>query len=98
MAKFHDMLGEIFSGDEGQQPDALAMQARLTAAYDEDFSVPAAKITDLTAKVTQYGQDEIQWKATNYDLLMKVPGANVEVQKPHEENELTIDSLFGKAE
>lgn len=76
MARFHDLLSSVGVGEDGVSlayPDTFSDD--LTAAYDEDFSVPSAKIQVLESENAELVAQIATLKAHNYDLLMQVPAA-----------------------
>jgi hypothetical protein len=52
MGKFHDALAAAFPETEGEEPSEHV--ASLSAAYDEDFSIPTAAIEQRDADIAQH--------------------------------------------
>lgn len=96
MAKFHDELAAMI-GAENAHPEAQAIAQRLTAAYDDDFTIPAAKVTSLEGIIKKQGEDISGLKVTNFDLLMKT-GASTKPEpktvEGKENEEIGIADLF----
>jgi hypothetical protein len=104
MARFHDMLSSLGVGEDGVSvayPETFTDD--ITAAYDEDFSVPTAKIGVLETELAEANAKIAELKAHNYDLLMQVPAAvtpdaeNTEDEpedEPSEDEPSDIDKVF----
>lgn len=103
MAKFHDMLSSLGLGEDGVSvayPDTFTDD--ITSAYDEDFSVPSAKIGVLETELAEANATIAQLKAHNYDLLMQIPTAvtpdeNTDevANESDEDEESDTDKVFG---
>lgn len=79
MAKFHDTLDSIGFQDDAvtpAYPDTFMDDIR--ASYDEDFSIPAAKITTLEAELAAATAEIARLKAHNYDLITAGPAPSPE--------------------
>lgn len=105
MGKFHDMTSSIGMGDDGVSPAyPEAFISDITSAYDEDMSIPGAKIGVLEQDLAAAHAEIAALKAHNYDLLMQVPTAPVEgvEEEPEpsgdDEEDQGTDSLFGDNE
>lgn len=109
MAKFHEVLAKVFGGEEFYKGDA---KGELEAAYDEDFSIPTAKIGQLETQLTEastgrtadteaFNAERNSLKAKNYDLLMKIPATDDDTNEPpptgSTEKEISIEDLFTRA-
>lgn len=104
MAKVHDMLSSLGVGEDGisvAYPETF--QDDILSAYDEDFSVPTAKIQVLEAELAEANAAIATLKAHNYDLLMQVPAAvtpdedtdDSEEDEPSDEDEpSSVDKVF----
>lgn len=94
MARFHDWLN---AHSDAELPEELLTSAM--EAYDEDMSIPAAKVSQLEADNAKLKESEQALKATNYDLLRASSG-DASNNKPAEnantegDNPVTIASLF----
>jgi hypothetical protein len=93
MARFHDLLATLGVGEDGVStayPDTFTDD--LSAAYDEDFSVPSAKIQVLETENAELAAQIATLKAHNYDLLMQIPTAATPDQGGEGENDENPDS------
>lgn len=101
MARFHDMLSSLGVGEDGVSvayPDTFTDD--ISAAYDEDFSVPTAKIGVLETELAGANEEIARLKAHNYDLLMQVPSAvtpeedETPEEEPNDEEPSDLDKVF----
>ena len=77
MAKFTDMVSSVGVGEDGvtiAYPDNFI--ADLTAAYDDDMSIPTAKIEVLMAENAALAQENTLLKAHNYELIVQNPSTD----------------------
>lgn len=108
MGRFSDLTDSLGYGDDGvslSYPDTFLDDAR--SAYDEDMSIPAARVSVLEADLAAAQSEIIRLKAHNYELLTQVPaedinpadGDNAADDDNSSDNESSddegIDSLFG---
>lgn len=94
MARFHDWLN---ANSDAELPDELLTS--LNEAYDEDMSIPAAKVSQLEADNAKLRESEQALKATNYDLLRASSGDAPNTKTANDantegDNPVTIASLF----
>lgn len=92
MSKVKELLSSLGMGEDGLSvayPDSF--NDDITAAYDEDFSVPTAKIGVLEQELAVALAKIDELKAHNYDLLMQVPAVTPAEDAP-EENQESEDS------
>lgn len=105
MAKFHDTISSLGVGDDGVSvayPDTFTDD--ILAAYDEDMSVPNAKIAVLERDLAAANETINQLKAHNYDLLTQVPSeptleasdedSNESDDSADDEEPDTLDKMF----
>lgn len=109
MAKFHDLFDSLGVQEDGVSlayPDTF--RDDLTAAYDEDFSVPSAKIQVLESENAELKAQIAGLKAHNYDLLMSGPAepsdddpvddaTTPDGDNPDDGDDKGVDGLFSKA-
>lgn len=97
MGKFDDYLANVDLNNG--IPDGFI--TGLTAAYNDDLSIPAAKIesletekTNLLTQLTEKDNEITAAKAKNFDLLMQLP--KQEDANEHEPEPVidSIDDLF----
>lgn len=103
MGKFDDLHG-VLGGLGGQYPDTLLDDLR--NAYDEDMSVPTARIAELTEELAGANARENTLKARLYDAVNAGPVASDgdnkvipvtnQVEEDDDDEVITIDDLFGK--
>jgi hypothetical protein len=92
MAQFNDVLNAF--GDD--LPDDLA--AKLITAYDEDISIPIAKVNEVEAENIIQKQKIAELKSQNYDLIRNNVGVSADKQaddKADDSERISIDDLFG---
>lgn len=106
MGKFHDLTDSLGYGEDGtslQYPDTFIDDAR--SAYDEDMSIPSARISVLEADLAAASAEIIRLKAHNYELITAVPDEPGEPNSDDADNDSAdddnsdsdegVDSLFG---
>lgn len=74
MAKVLDLINSVGFGDDGislAYPDTFLDDIR--ASYDEDMSIPTAKITGLEADLAAAQAEIANLKIHMYDLINQVP-------------------------
>ena len=92
MAKFTDLLASLGVAEDGistAYPETFT--ADITAAYDEDMSIPAAKIAVLESELAAANDEILTLKAHNYELLIQSPVDG-------DENEIESDVTDGDDE
>ena len=106
MAKFNDLLASLGVAEDGistAYPETFT--ADITAAYDEDMSIPAAKIAVLESELAAANAEILTLKAHNYELLIQSPvndadpgdgndGENEDNDENETDADLGIESLF----
>ena len=108
MAKFLEIIAAL-SEAGGEYPETMFDD--LLTAYDEDLSVPTAKINDLetasAAAIAEANTTIAALKSQNYDLLMSVgasgnagggTGDDDEELSDETDSDITPESLFGDKE
>lgn len=100
VARFHDILNQY--GDAENLPENLL--PALMEAYDEDLSVPIAKVGELETARADLETTVSRLKSQNYDLLYKGAGAGDtgsgsasgggNHDDADEDTNVTIDDLF----
>lgn len=105
MGKFHDLTDSLGYGEDGvslQYPETFIDDAR--SAYDEDMSIPSARISVLEADLAAEQAEIIRLKAHNYELLTAVPDEPGEPDPDDDgddaddndnDSDEGVDSLFG---
>lgn len=105
MGKFHDLTDSLGYGEDGvslQYPETFIDDAR--SAYDEDMSIPSARISVLEADLAAAQAESIRLKAHNYELLTAVPAEPGEPDPDDDgddaddndnDSDEGVDSLFG---
>lgn len=105
MGKFHDLTDSLGYGEDGvslQYPDTFIDDAR--AAYDEDMSIPSARISVLEADLAAAQSEIVRLKAHNYELITQVPDdepvdsddTNADDDNDNDnDDDQGVDSLFG---
>lgn len=98
MGLFHEYLDTLATmGDTVALPEGF--NDGITAAYDQDFSVPAAKVGVIQGELDAAIAEIATLKAQNYDLLMAIPtgepAAEEDPTVPEGDENDGIDSLFG---
>ena len=105
MSKVIDLLDSLGVSEDGIStvyPDTFTDDIR--SAYDEDFSIPSAKIEVLTAELAAALQEILALKAHNYELMVSVPAEEPDAgpeEEPDEEpdnndDDSGVDGLFTK--
>lgn len=101
MARFTDMIDSLGMGEDGLTAYPDTFTADLTAAYDEDMSIPAARVEVLEADLLAAKAEILSLKAHNYELITQVP-VESETPEPTDDNaddddetDKGVDSLFG---
>lgn len=93
MGKFHDWLDAHSDAD---LPEDLLTSAM--TAYDEDMSIPVAKVTQVEEELNSATKTVAELKALNFDLIRSGAGGdgkNSDSGKPDNEHKVvTIASLF----
>lgn len=97
MGKFHDILNVLGDPEAGIPEDALTS---LMSAYDEDMSIPGAKVAEMEAANAELNSMVAELKARNYDLMISSGSANgasagEEPPADDEPEDISIDDLFG---
>ena len=106
MPKVTDLLDSLGVAEDGIStvyPDTFTDDIR--SAYDEDFSIPSAKIEVLTAELAAALQEIIALKAHNYELMVSVPATDDTVNESEDsdnsdessgdnDDNSGVDSLF----
>jgi hypothetical protein len=94
MARFDDLLSSLGTGEDGisvAYPDTFGDDIR--SAYDEDMSIPTAKIQVLESENAELLAQVATLKAHNYDLLMQIPAApSEEISDEGGDNDSDSDS------
>lgn len=108
MGKLTDLVDSVGFGDDGMTlayPDNFIDDIR--GAYDEDFSISAAKITALEAELAEANAQIAALKAHNYDLITQIPAVDSTDESGAEDDGDTdtdddddqgVDSLFDEKE
>ena len=92
MSKVIDLLDSLGVAEDGIStvyPDTFTDDIR--SAYEEDFSIPSAKIEVLTAELAAAQQEILALKAHNYELMVSVPATDDTVNES-EDSEDSDDS------
>lgn len=93
MARFDEIL-EHYGSEDSEYPDAETLRQ----AYDEDMSIPAAKIAELEQANAEANTVVAELKARNYDLLISAPSNDDSPSEPDDEEDpektITTDDLF----
>jgi len=100
VAKFTEILDGLGSVEDGAYPETMLDD--LISAYDEDMSIPTAKIAELESANADANTVIAELKARNYDLLIAAAANNGEAVAPEDSSagedeapaEITIDDLF----
>lgn len=104
MAKVTDLLDSLGVAEDGIStvyPETFTDDIR--AAYDEDISIPAARIAVLEADLAAAQQEIVLLKAHNYELMVSAPAEGETNEPDPEEGEgdsgdseerQGVDSLF----
>lgn len=96
-----DSLGVAEDGISTAYPETFTDDIR--AAYEEDFSIPSAKIEVLEAELAAAKAEILALKAHNYELMVSVPATEPEGDLENEPDEVEpedsdenagVDSLF----
>lgn len=102
MARFQEMIDSLGMGEDGLTAYPDTFTADLSAAYDEDMSIPAARVEVLEADLLAANAEILRLKAHNYELITQVP---VEPETPetaddnagdNEETDEGVESLFAE--
>lgn len=107
MPKVTDLLSSLGVAEDGIStvyPDTFV--GDITAAYDEDMSIPAARISVLEADLAAAQAEILALKAHNYELMVSVPADEPDAEpegEPEEEpddndDNSGVDSLFKEKE
>jgi len=108
MPKVTDLLDSLGVAEDGIStvyPETFVGDIR--AAYDEDFSIPAARISVLEADLAAAQAEILALKAHNYELMVSVPAEEPDAEpeaepdeEPDEDNDDNsgVDSLFKEKE
>ena len=76
MPKVPDLLSSLGVAEDGIStvyPETFAMD--IQSAYDEDFSIPSARISVLEADLAAAQAEILELKAHNYELMVSAPAA-----------------------
>lgn len=93
---FEDVVAKLTGENIG---DVAELVQELTAEHEKALGVHQAKITTLATDLDAYKEREIALKATNYDLLMKVPADNQPEPEPKPEAKPNgVSALFQSKE
>lgn len=102
MAGVNDLLTS-WEGAEDGIPDNYA--ELILSAYDEDFSIPAARIEQLEGELSAAAEAIKTLKAQNYELVMQLPKAGSDDDEGDDDSSsedsdenITTDDLFGKGD
>ena len=98
MGKVSELLDSI--GEDGYPDD---FGTTLIGAYDEDMSIPAAKVAELEAANAVLVAQVAELKARNYDLMVASSavdndGSDDTDSTDNGDEDITIDDLFGEDE
>ncbi len=104
MAKFHELLDSLGYGEDGittAYPETFITD--VTAAYDEDMSIPTSAVDVLKAENAELKDEIVRLKAHNYELITAVPAVDDEPNPDPEDSaddnendsDKGVDSLFG---
>lgn len=109
MAKVTELLDSLGVAEDGIStvyPETFVGDIR--AAYEEDFSIPAARIAVLEADLAAAQDKILALKAHNYELMVSVPATESDENPESEGDDDTpdddnddnsgVDSLFGSKE
>lgn len=108
MAKVTELLDSLGVAEDGIStvyPETFVGDIR--AAYEEDFSIPAARIAVLEADLAAAQDEILALKAHNYELMVSVPATESDENQesegddtPDDDNDDNsgVDSLFGSKE
>ena len=104
MAKVTDLLSSLGVAEDGIStvyPDTFV--GDISAAYDEDMSIPAARISVLEADLAAAQAEILALKAHNYELMVSVPAeepdaepeGEPDAEEPDDNDDTSgVDSLF----
>lgn len=104
MAKFHDVLDSLGMGEDGLTAYPETFTNDITAAYEDDLSIPAARVSVLEADLAAAQAEILRLKAHNYELITAVPAednGDQDTDPDSDNNDDTdetdegVDSLFG---
>lgn len=92
MAKVTDLLSSLGVAEDGIStvyPDTFV--ADIQSAYDEDFSIPAARISVLESDLAAAQAEILALKAHNYELMVSVPATTDETEDESDDSESDSD-------
>lgn len=94
MPKVLDLLSSLGVAEDGIStvyPDTFSTD--IAAAYEDDFSIPAARISVLEADLAAAQAEILALKAHNYELMVSAPveGGDVE-EEPEEPDDSDSDN------
>lgn len=102
MAKVIDLLNSLGVAEDGIStvyPETF--RDDITAAYEEDFSIPEARIAVLESDLAAAQQEIVLLKAHNYELMVSAPAEGgtdeeepVEDSPSDEDENPGVDGLF----
>lgn len=102
MSKFASLIDSLGMGEDGLTVYPDTFPSDLTAAYDEDMSIPAARVEVLEADLMAANAEILRLKAHNYELITQVPSEPENVNDPVDDDENNdenkdegVESLFG---
>lgn len=103
MARFRELIDSLGMGEDGLTAYPETFTTDLASAYDEDMSIPAARVEVLEADLLAANAEILRLKAHNYELITQVP---VEAENPESSDDNAddtetgegVDSLFGDNE
>lgn len=107
MAKVTDLLSSLGVAEDGIStvyPETFLTD--IQTAYDEDFSIPAARVSVLENDLAAAQAEILALKAHNYELMVSVPATESDVESENQEesegdpedndDNRGVDSLFTK--